>query len=476
MAEITFSGLASGLATDEIITKLMAVERKPIDRLESDKEYETNRLKAYGQLNTRLNDLREAAGAMNLTSEVRTTKVSLSSESAFTATSSSAAPGSYNIAVTQLAQVQKSISGGYASNSASIFGTGTITVNGKQITIGSSNNSLQGIMASINDVTATTGVSATIINDGSGGSTAYRLVLTGKDASTTFAFSSNLVDGLGAAIPFATTTTQTAQQAKLTIDGIDVVSNTNTVTGAIAGVTLNLNATSPIASAGPPVVYTTTKMDIVADPSALKEKISTFVSSYNKIMEWIIAGYEDDPTKDNTTADTTATDTKTEDILSDYLRGDSTVNSIKRGLQSILTDAVDSTGSMHILSELGISTNKDGTLKLNNSKLDTALEGGFENVTKLLAGEDGVDGVMQKFNTYLLDITSVTQGMYADKRDRYETRVERLDSQIAQKTSMIDKIEASLKARFSAMELLVSNLNSQSSYLTQLSNLGNNNK
>lgn len=477
MAEITFSGLASGLATDDIVTKLMAVERRPLDRLESEKEYEANRLKAYGQLNTRLNDLREAAGAMNLSSEVRTTKANLSSESAFTATSNSAVPGSYEIAVTQLAKVQKNVSSGYSSSTANLFGTGTITVNGKQVDITTSNNTLQGFMTAINAVSGETGVSASIINDGSGGSTAFRLVLTGKDASTAFTVTSDLVDGLGAPITFDTTTTQNAQQAKITVDGIEVVSNSNTITGVIAGVTLNLNATSPVSDPGPPVVYTTTKMEIVADTSALKEKISTFVSSYNKIMEWIASGYEEQVATDTTTTDSTTTETDTEeDLLSDYLRGDATVNSIKRGLQAILTDTVNGSGSLQILSEIGIKTNKDGTLTINNSKLDTALEENFEGMTKLLAGEDGIDGVMEKFNTYLLDVTSTTQGMYADKRDRYENRVDRLDSQIEQKTAMLDKIEATMKARFSAMELLVSSLNSQSSYLTQLSNLGRNNE
>lgn len=473
MAEVTFGGLATGLPTEDIITKLMAIERRPLDNLEADKTYETTRLKAYGQLNTRLNELREAVGAMNLTSEVRTTKATVSSETAFTATSTNAIPGSYNVVVKQLAQVQKDVSAiGYASNSTSLFGIGTITVNGKAISMNAANNSLQGLSAAINAVTEDTGVSASIINDGSGGSTAYHLVLTGKDASTAFTVTSDLKDGADVAIPFATTSTQVAQQAQLTVDGIAVSSNSNTITGVIAGVTLNLNATSPIPDPAQPTVYTATKLDIVADPSALKEKISTFVSSYNKVMEWIAEGYTDKTATDTTDSTDTETDKK-EDVLSDYLRGDATVNSIKRGLQSLLSDVVKGSGSLHILGEIGISTAKDGTLLVNNTKLDAALEGGLDNMTKLLAGEDGVAGVMQKFNTYLLNATSATKGMYAEKRERYESRVERMDSQIANKTTMIDKIEARLKARFNAMELLISNLNSQSGYLTQLSNLSN---
>lgn len=469
MAEITFGGLATGLPTDDIVTKLMAVQRRPLDRLESDKEYEATRLKAYAQLNTRLEDLRKAVDAMNLTSEVRTTKANLSSTNAFTATTNSAANGSYNIAVSQLAQVQKNVSdAGYASTSSAIFGSGLITINGEAVAIDSTNNSLQGLMSTINEISDETGVRASIINDGSGGATAYRLVLTGKDASTA-------IDLTGTTIPLTTTPAQTAQQAKLTVDNIPIVSNSNIVNGVISGVTLNLNAVSPISDPGPPPVYTATRLDVVDDTSALKEKISTFVSSYNKVMEWIAEGYQTKTDAPTSTDETTDTSTE-EDILSDYLRGDSAVNSIKRGLQSILTDAVKNTGSMQILSEIGISTNKDGTLNLNNGKLDAALADGLDGMVSLLAGDDNVDGVMKKFNSYLLDVTSPTKGMYAEKRDRYETRVERLDEQIAQKETMMEKIEKTMRAKFNAMELLISGLNTQSSFLTQQMNALSNTK
>jgi flagellar hook-associated protein 2 len=296
MAEITFSGLASGLATDDIVSKLMALERRPLERLEADKTYESNRLKAYGQLNSRLGSLREAVSAMSLTSSVRTTKASVSSEAAFTASASGAAPGSFSIAVTQLAQVQKSVSSGYASKSDSIFGSGTVNIAGRQIIIDSTNNSLQGMMAAINAVSSETGVSATLINDGSGGETAHRLILTGKDAATSFS-DQHLQNSLGEPISFGChtfTTTQQAQQARLLVDGIEVVSNSNTVSEVISGVTLNLTATSPVRDAGPPPVYTTSEMTVTADTEALKEKISAFVSSYNQVMEWVVAGYQDE--------------------------------------------------------------------------------------------------------------------------------------------------------------------------------------
>jgi len=470
MAEISFGGLATGLPTEELVTGLMSIERRPLDRLEAEKEYETLRLKAYEQFNDKLDTLRSAAGSLNITSEVRTTSVRMSSEDAVTASSRGASTGSYDIAVAQLAQVQKTVTNGFSSDSEGVLGTGTFFIGGEVITVDNSNNSLQGLMDSINALSEDTGVSASIINDGNK-SDNYHLVFTGKDASTGFTVTHTLTGGTA----LTTDDVRTAQQAKAYVDGIPVVSNTNTLTGVIAGLTVNLNKVS-LSTGVPPVIETAT-LKVESDTESLKEKLSTFVTAYNSVMEWITSGYRD------VTGDAEATtdgEKNEEESLSDYLRGDATINDIKRGLQSILSDAVGSSGSLQILSEIGITTQIDGTLLQNNAKMDSALESKFEDVVKLLAGEDSLDGVMKKFNSYLVDATSGADGMYAAKKDRYDNAVKRLDNQIAQKELLIDKIEERIRAQFNAMELLVSSLNNQSAYLTQqmdmLSNLsyGNN--
>lgn len=468
MADITFGGLATGLPTDEIVTKLMAVERKPIDRLNARKENEATRLKAYGQLNGKLDTLRSAVRDLSLTSGVRTTKVQLSSEDSITASSSGAKSGTYTIAVAQLAQAQKTITSGFNSDNEAVLGTGSISIGDVSIAVTSSNNSLEGLMASFNAVSDKTGVSASIINDGKDNSN-YHLVLTGKDAATDFTLSYDLHDAQNAAIDFSATKVRSAQQAKAYIDGIEVVSNSNTLTGAIAGVTVNLNKVNDIispASGGNPPVYETTSLNVVADSEALKTKISTFVSSYNAVMEWVVSGYRDTSAASTDTS-ATSTSTTSEDSLADYLRGDATVNDVKRKLQGMLSTPVGGSGSLRILSELGISTQPDGTLSQSSSKLETNLNTKFDDVVKLLAGEDATDGVMKKFNTLLLDITSSTKGMYADKKIRYDSAAKNIDQQISVKEALMTKVEARIRAQFSTMETLVSALNSQSDYLTQ---------
>jgi flagellar hook-associated protein 2 len=470
---ITFSGLATGLDTDSIVTDLMAVERAPIDRLVAKKTSATERLEAYAQFNSLLDELKTAVGDMALTSQVRSTQTSLSSEAYFSASSNSGATGSYDISVLQLSQVQKNITGGFSSNSESILGTGTITVNGTEIAVTEENNSLLGLVESINAVSDTTGVQATIINDGSGANP-YHLVFTGEDSATSFEIESTLQISTPGDVDMSTTQVRAAQQAVAIIDGITVVSDTNTISSAISGVTLNLNSVNSTSYAGTaeegvdpwewsdPPVYETTRMDVGADTDALKEKITSFVTAYNSIMEWIVSGYEE------TAATTkTAEDGEEETMLGSVLRGDATINSVKRQLQSVLTNSINNSGGFQILSEIGIFTNRDGTLTQNNTRLDAALETNFEDMVYLLAGDDDTAGVMKGFNSLLLDVTSNIDGMYAVQKSSYDSAIDKYDSQIDIMEERLSKRELTLRNQFNAMEQLISTLNAQGDFLTQ---------
>lgn len=480
---ITFSGLATGLDTDSIVTEIMALERAPIDRIESKKTGEAERLSAYKQFNEKLVSLKSAIDDMSLTSQVRTTSVRLSSDDAFSATSNSAQIGSYEISVAQLAQVQKNVSDSYSSTSESIFGSGTITINGTDLTVDSSNNSLSDLAAAINEISEETGVSATIINDGTTGSP-YHLVFTGKDANTSFTITSDLEAADTTPIDFNTTVGQTAQQAVLFIDGIKVVSDSNTVSNTISGLTLNLNEVSSQSYSGIaevdvdpwdwefPPVYNTTNVTVAADTDSLKEKITNFVTAYNGAMEWILSGYEEFGTSSASAA--TSSEDESEELLGSVLRGDSTINNVKRSLQSVLTDMVDTDSTFAILSEIGVSTQLNGTLKQNNTTLDEALENNFEDVVSLLSGDNDTPGVMKNLKTMMLEITSSAGGMYAQKKDAYDQSIDRFDYQLDQMELRMDKREAALRAQFSAMEALVSSLNAQGDFLTQQFNLANN--
>jgi len=471
---ITFSGLATGMDTDKIVTQLMELERAPITRLETKKTEATSRIEAYAQFKTTLDDLKTSVSAMTLTSQVKSNSVSLSTSAPFTATSANASSGSYNISVAKLAQVQKTIVGADAANSGlasqtdALLGTGTFTLTKDGvdtiITVDSTNNSLLGLASAINEQSGATGVKASIINDGTTASP-YHLVLTGTDSSTEFTIDSALTNGVDP-IAFGTAATQTLaqehQQAEAYIDGLKVVSNNNTITNAISGVTINLNAVSEAdASKTPP--YATSLLEIKPDTGVLKEKLTSFVTNYNKVMEWILSGYEEF----GTTTAATDEDSETKELLGSVLRGDSTIQGVKRGLQNVLSSVINTTGSLHVMSELGITTQLDGTLLQNNSTMDTALADNFDGVVSLLAGEGEENGIMKKFNYYMLNVTSGTTGMYALKKSNYDLNIKRLDTQISNMEPRMVAREATLRAQYSAMETLVSGLNSQGSFLTQ---------
>ena len=483
MAEITFGGLATGMDTESIVTGLMAVDQIPVDNLYEDQEYEALRLSAYKEFDDKLTAFRDAVGDLNLTNEVRLTEANLSSEDNITASSDGAQLGSYEISVVQRAQVQKDVADGFSSFDESVLGTGTLSIGDEVITVDSSNDSLRGLMESINAVSDSTGVTATLLNDGSEGDSSHHLVFSGVDASTSFEISSSLVDSAGEAVDFTTSNIREAQQAIAYVDGVEVVGNSNTLSEVIPGVTINLNEVSEIlteASGDTPAVYATTTLDVEADTDALKEKITTFVTAYNGIMEWIGSAYDEDQFDVDSTTDTDSdddtdsvdddddddddTDTET---LAYVLRGDSSINAVKRSLQSALSDSVNSSGSLQILSEIGISTQYDGTLAMNSSEVDEVLSEKFDDVVKLFAGDGTVDGVMKELNTYMVDTTSSTDGLYALKEDNHDTKIESLDDQIEQKEYLLEKMEERIRAQFNAMELLVSELNSTSDYLTQ---------
>jgi flagellar hook-associated protein 2 len=453
MADISFGGLASGLQTEEIIKGLMEVERLPLDRLETKKEYQEARLTAYEMFDTKLDRLFDSAKDLSYTSSVRQNQVSQSSSDAFTATASAADVGSYQVTVDQLAQVQKSVSdSGYASKTDSDFGTGTLTltVAGEDFTIspeddnGDGSLSLLELQQGINAGTNEHGVSASIIDDGTEGGDRYHLVLTGADSSKTFSLDTTGLSG--GSDTLNTSEVQTAQDALVHIDGIAVTSSSNTIKDAISGVTLNLNQVSPDDGTGN---LTPTSLAISPDQSAVVDKVQGFVDNYNDIMSYIHG------------------QSATEDSEAGILIGDSGINSVKRHLQSMLSSPIAGDGAYQSLAELGISTNKDGSLEFESADLTAALSNDFDSVVNVLAGEDQTEGVFKKFKSYLMTMTSPSTGLLASKRSSITSRIQDLDDRILDMEARLDQREQRLEAEFVALEGLMAEMNSQSDYLTQ---------
>jgi len=430
---ITFGGLATGMDTDSIITALMQIERAPIDRLQEDQAYYSNRLSAFSKLEEKLKAFLGKAEAVDSAAKLNSPAINSTSEDYLSVTArNTAGIGSYQMTVMALAQQQKDVSQGYGSKSDSVFGTGTIslTVGGDvhSLAIDADNNSLEGIAKVIND--ANLGVGATIINDGTG--SPYRLVLTGDDVSQSFSLDASGLSGGSETAPVMGTT-QLAQQAHVQIDGIDVYANSNTVDSSVPGLTLELLRADP---------ETATTINISTDKEAAGTKVKEFVAAYNDIITFIA------------------------DQKNSGWGNDASFRSVKGQLQSFLVSA-HGEGLFTSLSQLGFETQRDGKIKLNETTFNRAMMDDYENVVALFAGSGDSSGVSAQFATYLKGVTDGTDGIYAGRKKSTDSSIRQIDQRIINLEARMEQKEKTLRAQFTAMEQLVSGLNAQGGYLIQ---------
>lgn len=187
------SGLASGIDTKALVDAMVAANRGSTALLETRSKTFSTQLDLVRQINTKLLSTQLDLSAVRRSSTFAARSVSTSTSGILTATAnSSATPGSYQVTVDKVASAQQLSTAGFSSDTASI-GTGTVTVGSSTITLNASNSSLRGLAAAIND--ASSGVTASIINDGS--NTPWRLVLTSKQtgANSTVNFDASGLTG-----------------------------------------------------------------------------------------------------------------------------------------------------------------------------------------------------------------------------------------------------------------------------------------
>lgn len=427
---IAAPGLGSNLDVNGIVTQLMNLERQPLAQLATKEASFQAKLSAYGTLKSALSALSDSLGALSNPTKFQAVSAKVSDNTVLTASAlKTAALGSYTVNATQLAQSQSLIAAGQSSTTGSIgaavsstltidFGSitgGTLTngvytgatftadssIGSKTVTIASSNNSLQGIRDAIN--AANLGVKATIVNDG--GTSPYRLVLqsssTGANRSMRISVSGDATVAsllnYNAQGTQSLTQTAAAQDAALTINGVSVSSRSNAVSGAIEGVTLNL------AKAG------TTTVSVEKDVGNVQTAVAAFVKAYNELK-----GNMDSLSSFNA-------ETRT----GGPLLGDGALRAVEGQLRQTLTGTLSgvANSSFSVLSQIGLSFQKDGTLTLDSGKLSTALSTDVNAVAGLFASiGTATDSLVQtsKFtaNTqpgkYAVNVTQLaTQGTYA---------------------------------------------------------------
>lgn len=427
---ITASGIGSGLDINSLVSQLVTAEGAPINLRLNRREAEFQaEVSAFGLLKSALAEFRSTQKGLAESGSFQSINSESSNPDLFTATGTAdALLGSYSVQVNALAQSQKLVSKGF-EDITTLLGSGTLTFafgkyDGdentftpstenapKTVTIDASNNSLQGIRDAVNN--ATVGVTASIVDDGSGKRLVFSSGKSGVDNGlkitvsgdsvgddlddaglSQLAFDPTVSAGSGKNI----TATVVAQDAELIVDGLTITRSENTVTGVIEGVTLELlKADNSL----------TESLTVSADDNAITEKVGDFVGSYNALR----------------TTFTTLTARNEETGLRGELLGDSTLRSIDLQIRRILNNQVEGlNGSIRSMGDIGIKTLSDGTLELDSDTLNKAIAEDSKAVAALFAESDRTTDSLVKLTasstsvkpgSYPIEITQVaSQGTY----------------------------------------------------------------
>lgn len=425
---------------NSIVTGLMSVERQPLNVLNKKEASYTAMLSAYGTLKSDLSSLQSAAAALKLQSAFSAFKVTSSDTTLLSATSdTTAVAGSYSVTINNRASAETRMSAG--QDKTADIGNGATTLD---ITVGAAatvqvtiaaNSTLEQVRDAINSNPVDTGVTATIVYNG----TDYNLVYTAKDtglANTITAISTDntlqAVAGTGAGGGM-NNITSAAANASLTVNGVPISSATNAVTGAIQGVTLNLTKDAGTAT-----------VTVARDSSAIEATVNKFISAYNQLN----------------------TDIRFLHKKGENLQSDSTVVYIQNQLNGILSSATgfSATGGYDYLAEVGISRQTDGSLSLDTTTFESKLSTNLNGVVQLFT--DATKGVATSIYNQAYNMVGVN-GLVTSRTAGLDTSIRDIENKIEAFKIRLEIIEKRYTKQFTALNSMISSMNQTSSFLTQ---------
>lgn len=461
MATISSAGIGSGLDVESIITKLMTLENQPVTRLQTAASTIQTKISAFGQLQSAVSTFRDASLALTRASTWGVTSASSSDATAISATTGEGAvAGNYAISVGELAKTESAVSQTYASADA-LVGAGTLRVEigsfGQAGFAPQPNLAAMSIDISPTDSLATVrnkinaagaGVSAVIVNDVTGA----RLVISSTNPGTdnTFRLTG---DGGAAALGYepgvasAMTQTQAAANAQVTINGLAVETSGNRLSDTIQGLTINLNKPN-----------STAQISVVQDNTAIKASMQSFVDSYNALAKML------------------ATQTKYDEATkkAGTLQGDSTAVSLQRQLRNIVTGDSPASATFKNLNAVGMTLQKDGSLKIDDAKLTTALNGNPAELKKLFATsvarpnpetDPDVNGIATRLRIFGDSILS-TDGSLTTKTASLNSTLSLNQKRQDELTDRLALTEARLRAQYTSLDTNMAKMSALNSYIT----------
>lgn len=438
MASISSLGIGSGLDLNGLLDQLQEAEEEKLVPIERQLETQQTKISAYGQLQSALSAFQDSADALNDSALYESLSTSVGGEAITATADAEAQPGSYNVSVGQLATAGTLATGRVDAPDVQLVDADTtLTLNFTGQDQGSvdinvtQGDSLEDIRDAIN-AREDSGVSASVINDGEG----YRLALSSSETGTEASIASSNFNDVINVTPTDVEITQGGENAKLNVNGIAITSSTNQVEGAIQGVTLNLQEEGE------------STVKIEQDTLAVREAVTSFVDAYNDLK--------------GTIGELTSFDAETG--AAGELLGDSAVRTVESRMRSVLSGGVE--GEFSMLSDIGISLQRDGTLEIDSDELDNAIANNQDALSNFFAGDADEAGMAGQVNTMVEQLLS-TNGTVTGAITGAENRSESLVERYTRTEQSIDQTISRYRTQFGQLDGMIAQMNQTSSYLTQ---------
>lgn len=465
MATITSLGIGSGIDINSIVTQLVALERRPLQLMQTDATRLREQVSSFGRMQSLYSGLQTASNALtNTTLWSRSAATSSDATVVSTSGGDGAAAGNYAISVQNLASSQTLASGATYPAASALAGSGRLTFqlgswNADQTSFTnkpdttavdievSDTDTLQSLRDKINASSA--GVSASIVSDATGVRLSLRSASTGAENGFKVAAAEGATPGLSRLAydplsgPGEMELKQSAGNARAVVNGIPVVSASNEISGVIEGLTLRLRKESA----------TPVDIAVTSDRAAVSAAIKTFADAYNELSRFL-----SEQTRFDAGSNTGGP-----------LQGDSAVTGLQSRLRGPVNAVSGASQAFARPSDAGLELQRDGTLKINQTKLDGAmnrldeLQQAFANTD---TGNPANNGFARRFSELTTQVLA-TDGSLSTRTAGLQKLIEKNTDSQTRLNDRVERFQQRLVQQYTVMDATVSRLNALQSYVSQ---------
>jgi len=447
-------GAGSGIDTQQLAKDLMEATREPRKAIIDEKITKSEaRISGYSVIKFSLGELKTAFQGLNDLSDFASLQVANTQASALgVVASSTAAAGSYQVKVTQVAQAQRTASVDFPGRSTSLNNNASFDMN---LTLGTGvdqtvqtitvdKDTPAGVVAAINGTDF--GITAQLIQIDD---ETWKIVVTGEEGEDqSFTLTSTSATALGLNVDDSNDVSpvhqlQTAQNAKFAINGLSIERSTNSVSDVLDGVTFNLATVTSGAA----------RIDLTRDASGITSKIDNLVTAYKNFEENLkILGDR----------------TSEVEEFGGVLAGDSLLQNIRSQVRSMLTSTSSTPGStVTAPRDVGLSFDRNGVLQFDKEKLATQLQSNFDEVAQMFSANTNNQSVYSVADAGVagdavkaIDEMMRSTGLIAQQTDNATQQVDRFKADLEKLEDQMQKLLDRYMRQFSAMESIVGSSNS----------------